>query len=158
MANREKFGDLSKLDTRTFLTGLQPGQEVAVEIEAGKTLIVRLVQRGETDADGFVDVLFELNGANRVIRVKDKSAAVDTTARAKADPNNPQEVGASMPGVVVEAKVSIGDSVEAGDPLVVLSAMKMESVIASPVSGVVRHLPVASGDSLAAGDLIATVE
>jgi len=132
MAAKEEHGELSELDTRTFLTGLQVGREIEVSIEHGKTLVVRLLSVSPPDARAMVDVTFELNGQARVVRVLDQAVvegagvgAGALAARAKAEAGVAGSVGAPMPSVVVETRVAAGDTVEAGDALVVLSAMKV---------------------------------
>ena len=103
------------------------------------------------------EVFFELNGQPRSIRVADAKAEVTTVVHEKADPSDAGSVGAPMPGVVVELRVAPGAVVEAGAPLVVLSAMKMETVVGAPVAGRISRLGVVAGDSLAAGDLLAVI-
>ncbi|HEY8377720.1 MAG TPA: pyruvate carboxylase subunit B, partial [Nannocystis sp.] len=151
---RAKYADVSRLPTRAFFAPLPIGEEVSVEIEQGKTLIVRLMAVGELGSDGQRDVFFELNGQPRSLRVPDKSATAAPVRRERADPDDPAAVAAPMPGAVTAVRVAVGARVDAGDPLVVLSAMKMETVVAAPHAGVVRRLSVSVGDNLEAGDLL----
>jgi len=97
----QEYNDVSVLDTRTFLQGLKIGQEVSVELEHGKTLFVKLNGVGEVDATGHRDVIFELNGQQRVIKTKDLKANVKVMVRPKAEMGKPGSVGAPMPGLVV---------------------------------------------------------
>ncbi|KHF29857.1 2-oxoglutarate carboxylase large subunit [Anoxybacillus sp. BCO1] len=101
----EQFGDLSVLDTPTFLYGMRLGEEIEIEIEKGKTLIVKLVSIGQPQADGTRVVYFELNGQPREIVVKDESIKTTVVARVKADRNNPNHIAATMPGTVVKVLV-----------------------------------------------------
>jgi len=140
--------------TRYFLAAPEVGAELAIEIERGKTLIVVLTAVGELDANGNRQVFFELNGQPRRVRLRDRSVEIDAAVREKADPNAPGSVGAPMPGTVIELRVAAGDEVDVGDPLVVLSAMKMETVVASPVAGAVARITVAAGDVLQPGELL----
>jgi pyruvate carboxylase len=157
MEFREDFGDMSVLPTRYFFAPPSIGEEFSVDIERGKTLIVELSAVGELDDTGQREVFFELNGRLRSIRVRDASASVEVVVRERADAADPGSVGAPMPGVVVELKVEVGDELEAGAPLVVMSAMKMETVVTAPIAGKVARLAVLQDDSLAAGDLLVAI-
>ena len=154
LAFRAQFADVARLPTRAFFAPLPIGEELSVEIEQGKTLIVRLMAVGELGADGQRDVFFELNGQPRSLRVPDKSATQTVKQRERANPEDPAAVAAPMPGAVTALRVAVGDRINAGDPLVVLSAMKMETVVAAPHPGIVRRFAVAVGDTLEAGDLL----
>jgi pyruvate carboxylase len=155
---RDQFANVGVLPTRAFLAPMEIGEEISVEIERGKTLVIEFEALGELDDDGNRMVYFQLNGRPRSIRVPDESVTNEVVVRNRADPNDPGSVGAPMPGVVLEVRTESGATVEVGDPLVVLSAMKMETVVASPVAGKVVRLEVAEGDSLAAGDLLVQIE
>ena len=157
MAFREQYADVSKVPTRAFFAPLPIGEEISVEIERGKTLIVRLLAVGELRADGTREVFFELNGQPRSLRVPDRAAAKTVAQREKATPDDPSAIPAPMPGAVVDLRVKPGDTVKAGDPIVVLSAMKIETVVAAPRAGTVRRLAVAIGDSVEAGDLLVAI-
>jgi pyruvate carboxylase len=157
MQFRELHADVSVLPTRQFLAPLEVGEEFTVEIERGKRLVIKLTAVGELEHDGARTVYFELNGRPRTIRIVDEKARAKVVVRPKATPGDPGSIGAPMPGVVVEVRASAGQRVGAGEALVVLSAMKMETVVAAPVGGVLERVAVAVGDTLAAGDLIGTI-
>ncbi|BGP04845.1 Pyruvate carboxylase [Rhodotorula toruloides] len=149
-----KYGELSKLPTRYFLAKPPIGEEVQVEIEQGKMLIIKLIAVSPVNpVTGIREVLFELNGEARLVKIEDRNAAIETVRREKAT-KEPGSIGASMSGVVVEIRVKEGQDVKAGDPVAVMSAMKMESNVSSPVSGKVKRVAVQAGDSLDQGDLI----
>lgn len=155
---RERFADVRVLPTRAFLAPMEIGEEISVEIERGKTLVIGLDAIGELDDDGNRTVYFQLNGRPRSIHVPDESAKTEVVVRDRADPSDPGSVGAPMPGVVLEVRTEPGAKVDVGAPLVVLSAMKMETVVASPVAGTIKRIEVVEGDSLAAGDLLVEIE
>lgn len=157
-AFHDEFSDVSVLPTRNYLAPLRVGEEIAVEIERGKTLIIKLRALGELDEDGNRTVYFELNGRPRSMHIIDRSASSVVVVHEKADPTDPGSVGAPMPGVVLEVQATKGATVKAGDPLVVLSAMKMETVVASPVTGTVVSVGVKIGDQVSGGDLLATIQ
>lgn len=151
-----KYGDLSVLPTRFFLKACKVGQELTVDIEQGKTLIIKLLAVGEiSQATGSREVFFELNGEMRSVTVDDKTVAVETKTRQKAA--NPNDIGAPMSGVVIELRSKEGSEVKKGDPIAVLSAMKMEMVISAPVSGKVGPILIKEGDAVEANDLITTI-
>ncbi|KAG1455948.1 hypothetical protein G6F56_006946 [Rhizopus delemar] len=155
--NVAQYGDLSVLPTRYFLCKPEINEEFHVEIEEGKTLIIKLLAVGPLNNDGKRDVYFELNGEARVVGIIDRNSAVEIVTREKANAANPGDIGAPMSGVVIEIRAKEGSHVKAGDPLAVLSAMKMETVVTSPVAGKVERVSVQEGDSLSAGDLVAKV-
>ncbi|WP_342430469.1 pyruvate carboxylase [Neobacillus sp. FSL H8-0543] len=150
----DSYGNLSFLDTPTFLYGLRLGEEIEVEIETGKTLIVKLVSIGEPQIDGTRIVYFELNGQPREVNIKDESIKSMVTARLKADPKNESHISATMQGTVIKVLVEKGERVERGDHLSITEAMKMETTVQAPYSGVVKDIYVKSGDAIQTGDLL----
>ncbi|GAA5913527.1 hypothetical protein JCM8208_000702 [Rhodotorula glutinis] len=152
-----KYGDLSTLPTRYFLAKPPVGEEIAVPIDQGKTLLIKLVAVSPVNAvTGMREVLFELNGEARLVQIEDKSAAIDQVRRERAS-KEPGSVGSPMAGVVVEVLVKEGSTVKAGDPLATMSAMKMETNVSAPVSGKVKRITVQAGDSLSQGDLVVEI-
>jgi len=158
MAFRRDYSDVALLPTRNFIAPMKLGEEIDFEIERGKLLIVKLTAIGDVRDDGYREVFFELNGQPRSIRVPDRSVSAETVTRERAVADLPGSVGAPMPGVVIEVRTEVGASLEVGAPLVVLSAMKMETIVAAPIAGVVTRLVVAPDDSLDAGDLLLEIE
>lgn len=154
----DKYGDLSVLPTKYFLNKPEIGEEFHVELEKGKVLILKLLAIGPlSDATGQREVFYEMNGEVRQVTIDDNKAAVENTSRPKADPSDSSQVGAPMAGVVVEVRAKEGHEVKKGDPLAVLSAMKMEMVISAPHSGKVGEILVKEGDSVAGSDLICKI-
>lgn len=147
-------GDLSVLPTPAFFYGMKPGQEIATDIEPGKTLFIRLVNIGAVDAEGKRNVNFELNGMSRQLAIADKSVKPTVKARLKADPSRPQEVGAPIPGLVTALLVSVGARVAKGDKLATLEAMKMQTTIYAPCDGVVGEIAVHVSDAVESKDLL----
>ncbi|KAI7777522.1 pyruvate carboxylase [Diaporthe eres] len=153
-----KFGDLSVLPTKYFLTKPEIGEEFHVELEKGKVLILKLLAIGPlTEHTGQREVFYEMNGEVRQVTVDDKKASVENVSRPKADPTDTSQVGAPMAGVLVELRVHEGTEVKKGDPLAVLSAMKMEMVISAPHNGKVSSLQVREGDSVDGTDLVCKI-
>ncbi|BDG35008.1 pyruvate carboxylase [Saccharococcus caldoxylosilyticus] len=150
----KKYGDISVLDTPTFLYGMRLGEEIEVEIEKGKTLIVKLVSIGQPQADGTRVVYFELNGQPREVIIRDESIKSAVVERIKADRANPNHIAATMPGTVVKVLVEKGEKVNKGDHLMITEAMKMETTVQAPFSGIVKDIYVKNGDAIQAGDLL----
>lgn len=153
-----EYGHLGVLDTPTFFYGLRVGEEVAVDIEQGKTLIVKLMSVGPIDPDGKRTVYFELNGQPREVAVADLSADVTVETRPKADPAEVGQIGASMPGKVLNVMVDPGDEVEKGEHLIATEAMKMETTIQAPFAAKVKAVHVKIGDAIETGDLLLELE
>ncbi|WP_017727158.1 pyruvate carboxylase [Halalkalibacterium ligniniphilum] len=151
---RQQFGDVSVLDTPTFFYGLRLGEEIEVEIEQGKTLIVKLVSISKPQDDGTRIVYFELNGQPREVMIKDLNVKTNVIARPKVDKSNPNQIGASMPGTVVKTLVAKGDKVKKGDHLMITEAMKMETTVQASFDGEVIDLYVKDGDAIQTGDLL----
>jgi len=153
-ATVRKYGPVSTLPTPTFFYGMAPEDEISIEIDRGKALIVRLQAIGEVEDDGQVQVFFELNGQPRIIRVPDRSAVARTVARRKADETNDGHVAAPMPGVVTTISVKVGQAVKQGDLLLSIEAMKMETSITAPRDGEVAEILVGPGAQIDAKDLL----
>ncbi|HRO60309.1 MAG TPA: pyruvate carboxylase [Burkholderiaceae bacterium] len=154
--HRRQFGDVSVLPTQAFFYGMRERDEIAIDIDPGKTLVVRMHGTAPAEEDGVVRVLFELNGQSRTVRIE-KAGAVRAPKRPQAEPGNDAHVPAPMPGMVVTVAVKSGQKIRAGDPLVSIEAMKMEMQIRAERDGVVRAVHVKPGDTVAAHDLLIEV-
>jgi pyruvate carboxylase len=152
--HRADYSDTAVLATPPFLYGLEPGQETSIEIEPGKTLIVKLVMVGPLAKDGTREVFFELNGEGRNVIVRDLAASRDDAARAKADRANPKHVGAPMPGKIVKLCVKPGDEVAPGAVLLVTEAMKMETNVKAKAAGRVAEVRFPEGAKVEKEDLL----
>ena len=151
---RQRYGPVSALPTDVFFYGLRPGREVSVDLERGLTLVIRCLAIGETDEDGNVRVFFELNGQPRSVKVENREATASVVRRPKADPADPCHVAAPMPGVVASLAVAEGRAVVAGDLLMTIEAMKMETALHAERDGTVAAVHVAAGQSVEAKDLL----
>ena len=156
--HQQQFADTSILPTPAFLHGLEPGEELAIDIEPGKTLIVKFLTIGDPHDDGRRTVFFELNGQPREITVVDRSLEPDTPHHVKADPSNLGHVGSTMPGMVVNVAVQPGDEVVKGQKLLMLEAMKMQTIVAAETDGRVTDIHVNAGTQVETGDLLVTIE
>lgn len=151
---RKTYGDVSCLPTPAYYYGLKDKEEINVHLEEGKTLFVRLLNLTEPDANGQQTAIFELNGYPRHTTVTNKALAKDAVTRAKADPADPTQVGAPMPGMVASIAVNVGQKVKEGETLVTLEAMKMFAAVASPIAGTVTEVAVKVGESVESKDLL----
>ena len=159
VAAEAKYSDLSVLPTPVFFYGMEKGEEVSIEIEAGKTLIVKFLTVGDPQHDGYRVVYFELNGQPREVRVADRSLGEGAVkARAKAEPGNAKHVAAPMPGAVVGVSVAAGEEVAAGQKLLTLEAMKMETTLHAQSGGKVAEVLVRPGTQVEGGDLVIRFE
>lgn len=154
VARHKTYGPVRTLPTRTFFYGMEAGDEISVELDPGKTLEIRLQAVGETTEEGDARVFFELNGQPRTIRVPNRSAAALTQRRPKAEAGNPLHIGAPMPGVVATVAAQAGKPVRAGDLLLTIEAMKMETGIHADRDGTVKTVHVQPGAQIDAKDLL----
>jgi len=152
--HRHRYGDTSVLPTPVFFYGMMPGEEIAVDIEPGKTLIIKFLTVGDLHPDGTRTVFFELNGQPREVTIIDKAHQPESPQRPKADPQDPLQVGASMPGMVANVAVQVGDGVRRGQKLLTLEAMKMQTNVMAECEGRVAEILVRPGDHVATGDLL----
>ncbi|SET86313.1 pyruvate carboxylase [Salinibacillus kushneri] len=154
----DQYGDMSVLDTPTFFYGMRLGEEIEVEIEQGKTLIVKLVSIGEPQQNGTRVIYFELNGQPREVIVKDESIQSLVQERPKADKDNDHQIGATMPGTVIDVLVEKGEKVQKGDHLMITEAMKMETTVQAPFDGKINKIYVKNSDAIETGDLLIEFE
>ncbi len=156
---QQQYGPTSVLPTPVYFYGLEPGDEIFVDLEPGKTLVVRCQAIGETDEKGEKKVFFELNGQPRNVKVPDRAhGAVGAAAMRKAEDGNAAHVGAPMPGVISTVAVAAGQDVKAGDVLVSIEAMKMETALHAERDGKVAEVLVSPGSQIDAKDLLVVFE
>jgi pyruvate carboxylase len=153
--HRRLYSDVSLLPTSPFFYGLRDREEIGVDIDKGKTLIIRQTGRSDTvDEEGKVKVFFELNGQPRTVRVPKAGLAGSGRSRPKAEEGNAAHVGAPMPGAVVTVAVKAGQKVKKGDPLLSIEAMKMETMLTAERDASVLTVHVKPGDAVNAKDLL----
>lgn len=155
LAFRREFGDVSVLPTPLFLYGMRQGEDATVEIAPGKTLLIRLSGVGPVDEEkGTRTVFFKLNGQNRLIEVPDRSVKVEIMEHRKADKQDPDQVAAPLQGLLSKIHVQRGDTVRKNQPLFVIEAMKMETVVTAPVDGQIEDVILAEGVMVNTNDLV----
>ena len=151
--SERKYGPVEALPTLTYFYGLAIGEEISVELERGKSILVRLEAIGEPDEFGEVQVFFELNGQRRVVRTRRRDAHSAVVGR-KADPSDPCQVAAPMSGAVSALTVRSGQRVRAGEPMMTIEAMKMETQVCAPFDARVDDVVISAGASVEAKDLL----
>ncbi len=151
---QSRHEDVSVLDTPTYLYGLEIGQEVNVDLEPGKTLVISLAAIGDANALGERIVYFELNGQGRQVVARDRSLAGAAVARRRADRADDCQLGAPMPGTVIARHVAAGDQVAEGDALLTLEAMKMETIVRAPRAATIAEVVPDLNAAVQAEDLL----
>lgn len=155
---RQAYGAVEVFPTPQFFFGMEKNEEITVDLEPGKTLVIKLLTVAEPRPDGFRTVFFELNGRPREVDVRDRALQASAPERPKADPGKPGEVGAPLPGMVTTVAVKEGQTIAKGDRLLVIEAMKMQSTVYAPVGGAVKKLWAQPGQAVEAKDLLAEIE
>jgi len=158
MGRHRTYGPVRALPTRNFFYGMIPGEEISVEIDPGKTLEIRCQAISDTNDEGSAKVFFELNGQPRAIRVDDRSSGAGSSARPKAEIGNANHIGAPMPGVVASVGAVTGAKVKAGDLLLTIEAMKMETGIHAERNATVKAVHITPGAQIDAKDLLVELE
>ena len=155
---RQSYGNVEVLPTPAFYYGMERGTDIAVELEPGKTLVIKFLTVGEPHPDGTRTVFFELNGQPREVTVRDRMLNVVEKVKLKADPAAPGQIGAPIPGVVSTVAVELNQTLKKGDRLLVMEAMKMQSTVYAPVGGKVTQMLVQPGQHVEAKDLLLVIE
>ena len=155
---KRAHGDVQSIPTKNFFFGMEIGEEIAVEIEKGKTIILRLLSVGLPGPDGVRKLVFEVNGVAREVEIEDRNFTKKVVSRKKADPADLHQLAAAMQGAVAEIRVKAGQAVEQGEVLLVLEAMKMQVNVTAPLTRRIKELFVEKGGKVEAGDLLLTFE
>ncbi|MEM7030614.1 MAG: pyruvate carboxylase, partial [Chloroflexota bacterium] len=158
MKRKVQYGPVRTLPTSVFLYGMEPGQEISVDIDPGKTLEIRLLAVGETNDEGFNKVFFELNGQPRDILIPNRLVTTKAPVRPKADANNKGHIGAPMPGSIAALAVEVGRAVKEGDLLLTIEAMKMETGLHADVAGLIKEIHITAGAQVDAKDLLIEID
>jgi pyruvate carboxylase len=156
--HREEYDDLSRLPSHVFFDGLRVGEKVEIEIEKGKVIIIKYLGLGDLNDDGTRSVIYEMNGAQREVNIKDRDAVSIIKEVRKADKNNPGHVAASLPGAVSSILVEVGDEVNENQTIAMIEAMKMETNITASKEGIVSEICVETGDTVQAGELLIVID
>ncbi len=155
--HRQEYGYLMRMGSHVFFNGMAVGEVNKINIEDGKTLVIKYLGLGDLDEEGNRTVHFELNGMRREVSVPDPAAVANVKQVTLADPEDKSQVGASIPGMVSKVSVKEGEHVEANQVLAVIEAMKMETSVVARMSGVVDRIYISEGENAKAGELLMTI-
>ena len=153
-AHRREYGPVHVLPTSVYFYGMKPGQEIFVDLGPGKSMVIRCQEVGETDDEGNVKVFFDLNGPPRRAKVPNRMASQSIEKRPRAEDDNPNHVPAPTPGVIASLAVNEGQKVEAGELLLTIEAMKMETAIRAERDGTIARVVAEANAKVDAKDLL----
>ena len=152
-----EYGYLMRMGSHVFFYGMQVGETTQINIEDGKTLVIKYLGLGDRNDDGTRQVIFELNGSRREVTVPDQNTESTANAVVMADPKDRGQIGASIPGMVTKVHVKAGDMVEENQVIAVVEAMKMETSVVARMSGHIEEVFIQEGSSVKAGELLMTM-
>ncbi|GAB2767282.1 pyruvate carboxylase [Salinimicrobium soli] len=153
-----QYGNVINIPTKNFFYGMEPGEEIIVELDKGKTLLIEFISESEANEDGIAKVFFKVNGQTRAVEVQDRSVKVEKVVHQKVDKNDKKQVGAPLQGALSNIQVKAGDSVEKNQPLFVIEAMKMETTITANTAGEVEKVVLKEGTMVFADDLVVVMK
>ena len=155
--HRREYGYIMRMGSHVFFNGLAVGETNQINIEDGKTLVIKYLGLGDRNEDGTRTVQFELNGARREVAVPDPHAARTAQNSVMAVPEDKSQIGASIPGMVSKVAVKAGQEVKANQVVAIIEAMKMETSVVSLMDGKIGELFIEPGRTVKAGELLMTV-
>lgn len=154
---RQEYGDISRMDSQVFFSGMEQGEMTELSIEEGKTLIIKYVGLGEMNSDGTQNVVFELNGARREVAVRNNAKVAESNVT-MADMDDNTQIGAGIPGAVSKVLVKSGEEVKKNQVLAIIEAMKMETSVVSNIDGLIDKVFITEGKAVEAGELLFTIK
>ena len=157
-SHHKEYGYLMRMGSHVFFNGMALGETNKINIEDGKTLVIKYLGLGDPNPDGTRNVQFELNGMRREVSVPDPTATESAKTVVMADPNDKSQAGASIPGMVSKVNVKPGDQVKVNDVLAVIEAMKMETSVVARMDGTIDEVFVKGGQTVKAGELLLTIK
>lgn len=156
--NHLKYGNVMNIPTKNFFFGMEMGEEIMVELEPGKKVLISFMQKSKPDGHGQVNVFFKINGQMRNVVIKDTSIKVDKKENVKASSDNDHEVGAPLQGLLSKILVKKGDKVQPNQPLFIIEAMKMETTVVAVHAGIIDLIQLESGSLVDSNDLILSIK
>lgn len=157
-SHRKEYGYLMRMGSHVFFNGMALGETNKINIDDGKTLVIKYLGLGDLNDDGTRNVCFELNGMRREVAVPDKNAVATIKQAVLANPEDKSEIGASIPGAVTKVEIKVGDKVKENQVIAVVEAMKMETSVVARMDGTVDEVLVKAGQTVVAGELLARIK
>ncbi len=157
-AHRKEYGYIMRMGSHVFFNGMALGETNQINIDEGKTLVIKYLGLGDLNDDGTRNVCFELNGMRREVAVPDKKAGVAVKQITLADPEDKSQIGSSIPGAVTKVEVKPGDKVAENQVIAIVEAMKMETSVVARMAGTIDQVLVKPGQTVAAGELLVTIK
>ncbi|WP_026775141.1 pyruvate carboxylase [Polaribacter sp. Hel_I_88] len=149
-----KYDNLTNLPTKNFFYGMEIGEEITVDLDKGKTVLITLDSIGETNEEGMITIYFKVNGQGRTVEVKDESIKVNIIKNTKIDKNNASQIGAPLQGLLSNILVKNGEKVSKNQPLFIIEAMKMETTITANNEGTINKIVLKAGNMVNSDDLV----
>lgn len=152
------YGNVVNIPTKNFFYGMEVGEEIMVELDQGKIILIQLQLVGEPDKNGNVSLFFKVNGQLNHVIIKDKSIKADKKENTKADPDDANQIGSPLQGLLSNVLVKVGDEIKKNQPLFIIEAMKMESTVTAVSGGVVKQIHLRGGSMVDSNDLILVIK
>jgi pyruvate carboxylase len=154
----QEYGSVMRLSTKNFFFGVDVREEIMIEIERGKSLMIKLISRGTPDENGNCTMFFEINGQIRNIEVTDRSLNIKKIENLKAEKGNPKQIGSPLQGLLSKVFVKQGQAVKRNEPLFVIEAMKMETTITASETAEIKDITLKEGSRVGADDLVLVLD
>ncbi len=152
--NHVKFGNVVNIPTKNFFYGMDVGEEIMVELDKGKNVLISLMLKGAADDAGNVSIFFKINGQLRNVIIKDRSVKVEKIENVKAEVDNDKQIGAPLQGLLSNVLVKKGQQVKRNQPLFIIEAMKMETTVTATAEGMVDEIQLEGGSLVNSDDLV----
>ncbi|PKG51794.1 pyruvate carboxylase [Olleya sp. 1-3] len=156
--NYKTYGNLALVPTKNFFYGMSLREEILIELEPGKTVIIKLLSIGIPNEEGMRTVFFKVNGENRFVDILDTSLNIKIETNTKVDPTDENQIGAPLQGALYKVLVKKGQDVKENDPLFIIEAMKMETTVVAFKSGTIKSVTLKEGKMVKQNDLVVTIE
>lgn len=153
-----RYGNIMNIPTKNFFYGMEVGEEIMVELDRGKNVLISLMLKGEPDEAGNVSIFFKVNGQLRNVLIRDKSIKVDKEENVKVDPADPKQIGAPLQGLLSNVLVKKGQEITKNQPLFVIEAMKMETTVTATEEGMIAKIQLTGGSLVNTDDLVLTLK